>query len=134
MAEELGRSIYPGPVLPTNVVAFALASSGLRRAGQGAPAGHLGWSGDRGRGPFPKKTTGGERRPARVEATAVGTGYRLTGVKSPIQDAQVADHLLVSARTPGGITQFLVPADSPGLSVTPLRSLDLARRFARVIL
>ena len=28
---------------------------------------------------------------------------RLTGVKGPIQDAHVADHLLVSARTPEGV-------------------------------
>src|SRR5262249_2824646 len=29
-------------------------------------------------------------------------------------------------------TQFLVPTDAAGLSITPLRSLDLTRRFARV--
>ncbi len=131
VAEELGRSIYPGPVLPTNVVAFALASSGPEElAKEHLPA--ISAGGEIAAWAVPEENDGWGAEAPRLEATAVGTGYRLTGVKSPIQDAQVADHLLVSARTPGGITQFLVPADSPGLSVTPLQSLDLARRFARV--
>src|SRR5262249_43765399 len=40
--------------------------------------------------------------------------------------------LLVAARTPGGVTQFLVPADAPGLTITAMKGLDLARRFAQV--
>ena len=31
-----------------------------------------------------------------------------------------------------GLAQFLVPADAPGVTVTPLQSLDLVRRYARV--
>ena len=61
-----------------------------------------------------------------------GKGYRLTGVKTPVQDAHVADYILVSARTSGGMTQFLIPADAAGLTVERLECLDLSRRFGRV--
>jgi glutaryl-CoA dehydrogenase (non-decarboxylating) len=47
-------------------------------------------------------------------------GYVLTGVKRWISMALIADVLLVFARTPGGITAFLVPRDAPGLAVTPI--------------
>ena len=40
--------------------------------------------------------------------------------------------LLVAASGPAGVTQFLVPADAPGVTVTPLETIDLARRFASV--
>jgi alkylation response protein AidB-like acyl-CoA dehydrogenase len=131
VAEELGRSVYAGPVLPSNIVAFALAASGSDDlAKQHLPAISAGseiavWA-------IPEENDAWGAEPTQLEATSSGTDFRLTGVKSPIQDARVADHLLVSARTAGGVTQFLVPADSPGLSVTPLQGLDLARRFARV--
>lgn len=44
-----------------------------------------------------------------------------------------AQHLLVSAVTEDGPTQVLVPAGTPGLTVTPLDGLDLVRRFAGVV-
>ena len=47
-----------------------------------------------------------------------------------MQDAGAADTWLVTARTGEGLTQFLVPADTPGVTVRPLQSLDITRRFA----
>ena len=67
-----------------------------------------------------------------LDALPAGEDFVLTGLKSPVQDGQGADQLLVSAHTPEGPTQFLVPTDTPGISITPLDGLDLARRFARV--
>jgi alkylation response protein AidB-like acyl-CoA dehydrogenase len=49
-----------------------------------------------------------------------------------VQDAHVADQILVSIRDAEGVTQVLVPADAPGVVVEPLDSLDLTRRFCRV--
>jgi alkylation response protein AidB-like acyl-CoA dehydrogenase len=49
-----------------------------------------------------------------------------------VEAAAGADQLLVVARTPDGPAQFLVPAASPGVTVTPLRSLDFTRRYADV--
>jgi alkylation response protein AidB-like acyl-CoA dehydrogenase len=67
-----------------------------------------------------------------MEATADGDGIRLSGTKSVVQDAHVADVLLVAATVAGGVTQFLVPRDTPGVEIVPLEALDLARRFSEV--
>ncbi len=65
--------------------------------------------------------------PARLgtlaEPTADGTGYRLNGVKLWATNGTVASLLVVMARVPGtegrrgGITAFVVEADSPGITV-----------------
>ena len=68
----------------------------------------------------------------RVATTAKpdGTGFRLDGEKIQVLDAQVADALIVVARTAGaerdaaGITLFLVPRDAAGLSITPQTRID----------
>jgi alkylation response protein AidB-like acyl-CoA dehydrogenase len=131
VAEELGRFVFAGPVLPTNVVAFALATSGSAEVAKE----HL-----------PVLAAGSEiatwataedndrwgNDAAALDAIPTRDGFTLTGYKSPVQDGHVADQLLVSARTPQGPTQFLIPTDTPGLSITPLHGLDLARRFARI--
>jgi alkylation response protein AidB-like acyl-CoA dehydrogenase len=119
IAEETGRVLVAGPLLPANIVAFALARD---RAGQlaqahlpGIAAGRLlaAWVADR----------------DAVRATPAGDGYRLTGTVGPVQDAHVADYLLVTA---GGGTQLLVPATAPGVSVELLGGLDLSRRYCRI--
>ncbi len=65
-------------------------------------------------------------------ADADGADFVLTGVKSPVEAGAEADQLLVTATTDAGPTQFLLATDTPGLTVTPLRSVDLVRRYARV--
>ncbi|HEY3872686.1 MAG TPA: acyl-CoA dehydrogenase family protein [Actinocrinis sp.] len=61
--------------------------------------------------------------PGRLEATAElvpDGGYVLNGTKRWISMAQIADVLLVFARTRGGIAAFLAPRDTPGLHVVPV--------------
>lgn len=60
--------------------------------------------------------------PSRLETVAEPGpgGYVLSGVKRWITAAQIAGLLLVLARTPGGISAFLVPRDTPGLQVVPV--------------
>ena len=57
-----------------------------------------------------------------------GDGWRLTGVKRFISNAPVADVYVVFAKTAPdrgtkGISAFLVPGATPGLSGTPMRTL-----------
>jgi alkylation response protein AidB-like acyl-CoA dehydrogenase len=62
---------------------------------------------------------------AHVACSAVrsGTGWRLSGRKTPVLDAPSADYFLVSARSSGattaphGISLFLVPRGAPGLTM-----------------
>ena len=131
VAEEMGRMVSPGPLVPVNVVAHAVAESGTdgQRAAliPGIVGGELvaAWAhAERGRGP------GAEG--IRLEATRQGDRFFLSGTKAPVEAGAQADHLLVSARDGDGVTQFVVPASAAGVSVVPLGSLDLVRRFAEV--
>ncbi len=65
-------------------------------------------------------------------ATRTDSGYRIDGVKDRVEAGPQSDLLLVTADCDGRIRQFLTPADSPGVSVTPQRSVDMVKRHARV--
>nr|WP_282082252.1 acyl-CoA dehydrogenase family protein [Streptomyces tendae] len=99
-----------------------------RRAGGGASAGSAGRTDGgraaaaRGSGPAP------DAAPLAAEADGA-SAWRLTGEKCWISNAPEADFYTVFARTtPGagarGVTAFLVPADRPGLTGTPLDMLS----------
>lgn len=66
----------------------------------------------------------------RTTASADGDGYTLNGSKSFVMDGNVADQLIVSARTAGksgdanGLSLFLVPRDSSGVTVTRTPMVD----------
>ena len=66
--------------------------------------------------------------PAGAGASA-GAGWRLTGGKRFVPWGDVADTLIVAARTADRPDLFLVPADAPGLTLTPLHALD-SRAYA----
>ncbi len=129
VAEEMGRLVAPGPLLPVNVVAETVARSGTVEQQNAELAALVDGT---------RITTWAFAEPAGAwdpggitfAAHADGTDWVLSGVKSCVQDAAIADSWLVTARTGDGLTQFLVPSDAPGVSVHPLQSLDITRRFA----
>ncbi len=131
VAEEFGRLVHPGPALVTNVVAAGLARAAspelAERVLPGIAAGDVvaTWALAGPDDPLPSGDLP-------VRATADGAGYVLDGVASYVPDAAVADVVLVSATTPDGPAQFLLPRDTPGVEVEPLETLDLARRLATV--
>ncbi|MBI2526409.1 MAG: acyl-CoA/acyl-ACP dehydrogenase [Candidatus Rokubacteria bacterium] len=67
----------------------------------------------------------------RTTAVAEGGGYRLTGTKAYISLVPGADLLIVTALTdPGaggkrGMSLFLVPVDTPGVTIVPVDTPDL---------
>jgi alkylation response protein AidB-like acyl-CoA dehydrogenase len=116
----LGRQIAAVPYLESVVLgAGALArfgSEGLRQAWAvpavtGATVLTAALDGELGQGP--------------VQATASGTGFRLTGARTQVPFAPVADAFLVPAETDSGTTVFLVSAQDSGVSVTPLQTTGL---------
>ncbi len=131
VAEEMGQLVAPGPLLPLNVVASALVASGTDEQRETVlPALVSGeqiatWC-------FPEPGRRWDAGGVELEAASSGDGFTLRGTKSPVEAAAQAEHLLVTARTGGGLTQLLVPADTPGITVSPLDSIDLVRRFAEV--
>lgn len=72
-----------------------------------------------------------------LEAKVQGQGYRLHGDKYWVVDGLGADAYVVAARTSGqpgetrGISLFLVPANTPGLTVSALSLID-SRNCARL--
>ena len=56
----------------------------------------------------------------------------LSGAKTAVAEVEPGGWLLVTAAGPDGPVQAVVAADAPGVTVTPLESLDLSRRFAEV--
>jgi alkylation response protein AidB-like acyl-CoA dehydrogenase len=132
VAEERGRFVQPGPFVATNVVAFALAREGSadeqasRLPDLASGARTASWA-------FTARN--GVPEVGAVRATRSGDGYTLDGVAGLVPEGPSADFFLVSAADAGGeggVTQFVVDADAPGVTVTGLEGLDLTRRFAAV--
>jgi alkylation response protein AidB-like acyl-CoA dehydrogenase len=72
-----------------------------------------------------------------MEATEAGGAWRLSGEKMFVLDGHVADTIVVVARTAGstgtdGISFFTVRGDADGLTRTPLSTMDMTRKQARV--
>ncbi|HUC05998.1 MAG TPA: acyl-CoA dehydrogenase family protein [Acidimicrobiales bacterium] len=128
VAYEFGRHAAPGPLVATNVVAGTLDAhgshpevvEGLVSGGQFAT-----WCAPEG-SPDPRTW------PLGVELRRDGETVVLDGAVQPVESAGQADHLLVTARDGGGVTQVLVPAGAEGLSVAPLHTVDLTKRFGAV--
>jgi alkylation response protein AidB-like acyl-CoA dehydrogenase len=118
-------------LLPCNVVATALSRSGsAEQQGELLPAIVAGdvvatWA-------FTEAPPHDRLGDIALRAEADGSDYVLTGVKSPVEAGAQADQLLVTATTDAGAAQFLLAPDTPGVTVAPLRSVDLVRRYARI--
>ncbi len=133
--EEIGRNLTPSPFLSTALLgATALKSAGGARAGElltKIAAGQLltAFACDE----KPKHT------PKHIETRAVrsGNGFTLSGAKSFVVDGHVADLLIVTARTSGGVddkqgvTVLLVDPKAKGVSVERTVMVD-AHNAARI--
>lgn len=131
IAEEIGRLVAPGPLVPANVVIAALARSGSEaqqeRVIPGLMAGEAfaTWAFAEG-----NDTWGIEG----IYTTVRAEGHELvvSGKKRFVEIGATADHLLVTAMSESGPTQILIDVDTAGVAVTPGRSVDLVRRFADI--
>jgi alkylation response protein AidB-like acyl-CoA dehydrogenase len=119
VAYEFGRHAAPGPLIPTNVVAAALSATGAAGdvltdllAGDAVAS----WASPGGR--------------TNVDVRVDGDEVVVDGVARPAESAAEATHVLVSGD--GRDIQVLVPTDAPGVSVEPMSTVDLTRRFSVV--
>ena len=133
LLEELGRASYPGPYLPTVLVAMAITRAGTEaqkqrwlpsvaagsaRATTAFLDGELSWAPD-------AITTRAEKS---------GAGYTLSGAKPFVAWAHIADVMLVPAKTAEGVTLFLVDPRAAGIKQTPVTGMDLATRWMNLTL
>jgi alkylation response protein AidB-like acyl-CoA dehydrogenase len=131
VAEEMGALVSPGPLSPVNVIAETISRDGCDDQARRFLPGLL--SGDA----IAAWCVAEPGRAVRAEDVGLiarpdAGDFVLVGTKSPVEAGAEADWFLVTARTPGGLTQFIVPADAPGIEVTRLHGLDLVRRYAKV--
>jgi alkylation response protein AidB-like acyl-CoA dehydrogenase len=136
--EEMGRALLPGPFFTAVLLGGAAVATGgtaaqravlLPQIAAGELIATLALAETDGR-----YDAGG----VTLEARRVGGGWVLRGTKLFVPDTRVAQQVVVVARTGAGarpedgITLFCVPVTSPGVAVTPLRTVDLTRRLTQV--
>jgi len=140
LLEEMGRAVVPGPFFSTVLL------GGLALLEAGSDAQKKTW--------LPKLCSGEARatlawmEPSAemgaagitLQAAAKGPGFTLSGTKLFVHDAHTADVIVVAARTASGqnpeegISLFLVPTGTPGLTVTLLPTMDQTRKLCEVTL
>lgn len=112
IAYEYGRHAAPGPLLATNIVASALSAADAH-----APVlAHL------------LAGTAIATWATGPSVTIDGDTIVVDGTARPVESAAQAAHFLVTS----GATQALVPAATAGVSVEPMGTVDLTRRFGVV--
>jgi alkylation response protein AidB-like acyl-CoA dehydrogenase len=130
IAEERGRGLQPGPFISMNVVAAALAARGSA-AQKAAVLPALS------RGESVATWVLGDAVCGRVPGTGISAAIdagtcELSGRSRPVEAGTLANWFLVTAGSRDGISQFLVPADEPGVTVEALAGHDITQRSASV--
>jgi alkylation response protein AidB-like acyl-CoA dehydrogenase len=140
LMEEMGRAVVPGPFFST----VLLGGLAVREAGSDAQK--KAW--------LPKISSGEARatlawmepsaelgaRGITLPAAAKGAGFTLDGTKLFVHDGHTADLIVVAARTGSGsspeegVSLFLVPKGTPGMTVTLLPTMDQTRKLCEVSL
>ena len=137
LSEEMGRALLPGPYFSSAVLATlmlvysgaaALKKQWLPRLAAGEAVG----------------TVAIVEESDRFDAAGIAArcvrragGFRLNGTKLFVTDAHVSDFIIGVFRSRGrdaaGVSLFLVPRETPGISVSPLQSIDQTRRPCEVV-
>ena len=133
LVEEFGRSLLPGPYLPTIEAAIALLEAGSEEQKQkhlpSIAAGEQMWS-----LAFTEPSGRYDAGGVALAATRDGDTYVLNGTKLFIRDSKAADKLVVVARSAGsgeeGVSLFVVDANAEGISHTGVRTISSDKQYA----
>jgi alkylation response protein AidB-like acyl-CoA dehydrogenase len=126
LAEEVGRSACPSPLITTMAATFVLNACDTQAA-QDALAGIA-------EGKATALAVTNQKGSWHAEDTDVtlSADGRLTGHAYFVQDARKCEQFVVSARSDQGVALMLVAADAEGLTLTPDAIIDLTRDQARL--
>lgn len=134
LLEELGRSLAPVPLFSSIVLA------GMPIAKYGSPAQKKAFlpgfsSGDTiATFAIAEPSSSYSAQGINLSATAAGNGYTLSGTKIFVENANVANYILVAARTgkgktpEEGISVFVVDRTAPGVTVNVLKPISLEKQ------
>ena len=131
LLEEGGYAAMPGPFLFSSVAAGALNLSGsdqlkakwLKALAEGKANGTIA---------VVESAGSIEARDINAIAMKGGAGWRLNGIKMFVPYANIADFIVVAAKKDAEIFLFVVESNAPGVTIHPMKSLDLTRRVASV--
>jgi alkylation response protein AidB-like acyl-CoA dehydrogenase len=128
LAEAMGRSLAPVPLLSTMAATEALLLAGspaqqarwLPLIAAGSITAAIAWS-------------EGSRAIGAMPATLLADG-RISGTKSPVADLAGAGLAIVSVASADGPAMALVDLAGAGVAVAPCETLDLVRRHGTLVL
>jgi alkylation response protein AidB-like acyl-CoA dehydrogenase len=135
LAEEMGRAALPGPFFSSNLLATIALLNGANTAQKRQWLARLVAGEAVGTVAFLEESDRLDAKGIEARAKKSRAGYRLSGLKMFVTDAHVADFLVAAFRTGSkeeDISLFLVPKETPGLTVRPLQNVDLTRRSTEV--
>ncbi len=133
VAEEIGRTVGPGPFLPVSLTAFAIDAYGSSAQKADLLPGLL--SGDSvAAWAFAEAGDVWDTEALTTVIETVGGSVVINGRKCYVEALGSADWLLVTGQSNAGLSQVVVPKDASGVEVTPGRSIDMVRRFGSVAL
>ena len=134
--EEAGRALLPGPFFSTMGLAVPVILEAGIEAQRKEALSAIASGSARATLAFTEPSGRWDPNSIALSAKQQGGGWRLDGVKLFVPDAEVADYTVVVARSRGegesGISLFLVKGRPRGMTVKPLETLDMTRRWSEV--
>jgi alkylation response protein AidB-like acyl-CoA dehydrogenase len=134
--EEAGRSLLPGPFFSTMGLAVPVLLEAGTEPQKKEVLGAIAQGSARATLAFTEPTGRWDADGVALKAMQSAGGWRLDGVKTFVPDAHTADYIAVVARSRGegeeGLTLFLVKGRPKGMTVKPLETMDMTRRWCEV--
>ena len=134
--EEAGRALLPGPFFSTMGLAVPVLIEAGTEAQKKEALAAIARGSSRATLAFTEPSGRWDASSVALTAKQAGGGWRLDGLKLFVPDAERAEYIEVAARTRGegeeGITLFLVKGRPKGMTVKPLETLDMTRRWSEI--
>ncbi|MEM8724024.1 MAG: acyl-CoA dehydrogenase [Pseudomonadota bacterium] len=120
VAEAIGKANSPDPWLEHGAIPAMLLGAGgaediLEKVVSGEQVAALAWA---------ERSQRYSLKPANMKAQQTSEGFALSGEKTFVMGALLADIFIVTADLNGEVAMFLVPKDTPGLEVRAYRLTD----------
>ena len=134
--EEAGRALLPGPFFSAMGLAVPVLLEAGTEAQKKKVLGAIADGSARATLALTEPAGRWDASSVTLSARPAGGGWRLDGVKQFVPDAHTAEYMAVAARTRGegeeGVTLFLLQGRPEGVTVNPLQTLDMTRRWSEV--
>ena len=134
--EEAGRALLPGPFFATMGLAVPVLIEAGTEAQKKEVLGEIAEGKARATLAYTEPSGRWDAAGLSLSAKPAAGGWVLDGVKLFVPDAEAADYTVVAARTRGegedGVSLFLIKGRPKGMTVKPLKTLDMTRRWYEI--